>query len=245
GTERGLAPLRADQSEGGPLHGGTGLRPHDPCIQVAGRHQRSVRRGSDHGLRRQLPMGAGEAARGLEPAGSEGPGRRRLPRGARRDIASRAAAAGVAVMGIFERYLTLWVVLCMAAGIGLGAVIPGAFSQLAAAGGATACLRFAVLLWPMSDPRVLRSGSAAMGEVGQHWRGVGVTVFINWAIKPFSLALLGWIFIRHVFADYLPAAQLDSYVAGLILLAAAPCTARSEEHTSELQSRENLVCRLL
>ena len=128
-------------------------------------------------------------------------------------------------MGIFERYLTLWVALCMAAGIGLGAVMPGAFSHLAAAEVANVNLPVAVLIWLMIIPMLLKIDFAAMGEVGQHWRGIGVTVFINWAIKPFSMALLGWIFIRHVFADYLPADQLDSYVAGLILLAAAPCTA--------------------
>ena len=128
-------------------------------------------------------------------------------------------------MGIFERYLTLWVALCMVAGIGLGAVMPGTFSQLAAAEVANVNLPVAVLIWLMIIPMLLKIDFAAMGEVGRHWRGIGVTVFINWAVKPFSMALLGWIFIRHVFADYLPAEQLDSYVAGLILLAAAPCTA--------------------
>ena len=128
-------------------------------------------------------------------------------------------------MTIFERYLTLWVALCMAAGIALGAMTPGAFSRLAAAEVANVNLPVAVLIWLMIIPMLLKIDFAAMGEVRRHWRGIGVTVFINWAIKPFSMALLGWIFIRHVFADYLPAAQLDSYVAGLILLAAAPCTA--------------------
>ena len=128
-------------------------------------------------------------------------------------------------MTIFERYLTLWVALCMAAGIALGAMSPAAFSQLAAAEVANVNLPVAVLIWLMIIPMLLKIDFAAMGEVRRHWRGIGVTVFINWAIKPFSMALLGWIFIRHVFADYLPAAQLDSYVAGLILLAAAPCTA--------------------
>ena len=128
-------------------------------------------------------------------------------------------------MTIFERYLTLWVALCMAAGIALGAMTPAAFSRLAAAEVANVTLPVAVLIWLMIIPMLLKIDFAAMGEVRRHWRGIGVTVFINWAIKPFSMALLGWIFIRHVFADYLPAAQLDSYVAGLILLAAAPCTA--------------------
>ena len=128
-------------------------------------------------------------------------------------------------MTIFERYLTLWVALCMAAGIALGAMTPAAFSRLAAAEVANVNLPVAVLIWLMIIPMLLKIDFAAMGEVRRHWRGIGVTVFINWAIKPFSMALLGWIFIRHVFADYLPTAQLDSYVAGLILLAAAPCTA--------------------
>src|SRR5690606_8939123 len=101
----------------------------------------------------------------------------------------------------------------------------GAFSHLAAAEVANVNLPVAVLIWLMIIPMLLKIDFGAMGEVGQHWRGIGVTVFINWAVKPFSMALLGWIFIRHAFADYLPADQLDSYVAGLILLAAAPCTA--------------------
>src|SRR5690606_36307938 len=147
------------------------------------------------------------------------------PRGARRNLAPRAGVAGIAVMGIFERYLTLWVALYMAAGIGLGAVMPGAFSHLAAAEVANVNLPVAVLIWLMIIPMLLKIDFGAMGEVGQHWRGIGVSVFINWAVKPFSMALLGWIFIRHAFADYLTADQLDSYVAGLILLAAAPCTA--------------------
>ena len=113
-------------------------------------------------------------------------------------------------MTIFERYLTLWVALCMAAGIALGAMTPAAFSQLAAAEVANVNLPVAVLIWLMIIPMLLKIDFAAMGEVRRHWRGIGVTVFINWAIKPFSMALLGWIFIRHVFADYLPAAQLDS-----------------------------------
>ncbi len=128
-------------------------------------------------------------------------------------------------MTVFERYLTLWVALCMVAGIALGAIAPGAFSALAAAEVASVNLPVAVLIWLMIVPMLLKIDFGAMGEVRRHWRGIGITVFVNWAIKPFSMALLGWIFIRHVFADFLPAAQIDSYVAGLILLAAAPCTA--------------------
>lgn len=128
-------------------------------------------------------------------------------------------------MGVFERYLTLWVALCMGLGIGLGKLFPDIFTQLGAAQIAEINLPVAVLIWIMIIPMLLKIDFAAMGEVKQHWRGIGVTVFVNWAVKPFSMALLGWIFIRHVFADYLPADQLDAYVAGLILLAAAPCTA--------------------
>lgn len=128
-------------------------------------------------------------------------------------------------MGLFERYLTLWVALCMGLGITLGKFFPDVFTRLGEAQIAEINLPVAVLIWIMIIPMLLKIDFAAMGEVRQHWRGIGVTVFVNWAIKPFSMALLGWIFIRHVFADYLPANQLDAYVAGLILLAAAPCTA--------------------
>ncbi len=128
-------------------------------------------------------------------------------------------------MGLFERHLTLWVALCMGLGIGLGKFLPGAFATLGEAQLAGINLPVAALIWIMIIPMLLKIDFAAMGGVRQHWRGIGVTVFVNWAVKPFSMALLGWIFIRHVFADYLPAEQLDAYVAGLILLAAAPCTA--------------------
>jgi ACR3 family arsenite transporter len=128
-------------------------------------------------------------------------------------------------MGVFERYLTLWVALCMGLGIGLGKLFPAIFINLAAVQIADINLPVAVLIWIMIIPMLLKIDFAALGEVRQHWKGIGVTVFVNWAIKPFSMALLGWLFIRHVFADYLPADLLDAYVAGLILLAAAPCTA--------------------
>ena len=128
-------------------------------------------------------------------------------------------------MTIFERYLTLWVALCMAAGIALGAMTPTAFSQLAAAEVANVNLPVAVLIWLMIIPMLLKIDFAAMGEVRRHWKGIGVTLFVNWAVKPFSMALLAWLFLRHVFAPWLPAGQVDSYIAGLILLAAAPCTA--------------------
>ncbi|MBP6726227.1 MAG: ACR3 family arsenite efflux transporter [Thauera sp.] len=128
-------------------------------------------------------------------------------------------------MGVFERHLTLWVILCMGAGTLLGYVFPGLFARLGAAEIAKVNLPVAVLIWLMIIPMLLKIDFGAMRQVGGHWRGIGVTVFVNWAVKPFSMALLGWFFIRHVFAPYLPAEQLDSYVAGLILLAAAPCTA--------------------
>jgi ACR3 family arsenite transporter len=128
-------------------------------------------------------------------------------------------------MGPFERYLTLWVALCMGLGLLLGNWFPAAFAALGRAQLAGINLPVAVLIWVMIIPMLLKIDFAAMGEVRQHWRGIGVTVFVNWAVKPFSMALLGWLFIRHVFAAYLPADQLDAYIAGLILLAAAPCTA--------------------
>ncbi|MBW8776987.1 MAG: ACR3 family arsenite efflux transporter [Stenotrophomonas sp.] len=128
-------------------------------------------------------------------------------------------------MGPFERHLTLWVALCIVAGTLLGHFLPGAFAALAAAELAKVNLPVAVLIWLMIIPMLLRVDFGAMRQLGQHWKGIGVTLFINWAVKPFSMALLGWLFLRHVFADWLPAGQIDSYIAGLILLAAAPCTA--------------------
>ncbi|VUM13271.1 Arsenical-resistance protein Acr3 [Stenotrophomonas maltophilia] len=130
-----------------------------------------------------------------------------------------------APMGLFERHLTLWVALCIIVGTLLGHFLPGAFSSLAAAEVAKVNLPVAVLIWLMIIPMLLRVDFGAMRQLGQHWKGIGVTLFINWAVKPFSMALLGWLFLRHVFADWLPAGQIDSYIAGLILLAAAPCTA--------------------
>lgn len=128
-------------------------------------------------------------------------------------------------MNLFERHLTLWVVLCIAAGTMLGHVLPGAFAVLASAEIAKVNLPVAVLIWLMIIPMLLKVDFTAMRQLQQHWKGIGVTLFINWAVKPFSMALLGWLFLRHAFADWLPAAQIDSYIAGLILLAAAPCTA--------------------
>jgi ACR3 family arsenite transporter len=130
-----------------------------------------------------------------------------------------------AAMGLFERYLTIWVALCIVAGILLGQWIPGPFHALGDMTVAEVNLPVAVLVWLMIVPMLLKIDLTALGQVREHWRGIGVTLFINWAIKPFSMALLGWLFIGWLFRDYLPADQIDSYIAGLILLAAAPCTA--------------------
>jgi ACR3 family arsenite transporter len=131
----------------------------------------------------------------------------------------------VAEMPFFERYLSLWVILCIVVGIALGHFLPGAFESLGAMEVARVNLPVAVLIWLMILPMLLKIDYQSLKEVGTHWKGVGVTLFVNWAVKPFSMALLGWIFIRHLFAPWLPADQLDGYIAGLILLAAAPCTA--------------------
>ncbi len=128
-------------------------------------------------------------------------------------------------MSVFERYLTVWVFLCIVVGIALGQMLPGPFQAIGRMEIARVNLPVGLLIWVMIIPMLLKVDFGALHQVKQHWRGIGVTLFVNWAVKPFSMALLGWIFIRHVFAPYLPAAQLDSYIAGLILLAAAPCTA--------------------
>ena len=128
-------------------------------------------------------------------------------------------------LGFFERWLTLWVGLCIVAGIALGQMAPGFFQAIGRMEVAQVNLPVGLLIWVMIIPMLMKIDFGALHEVKQHWRGIGVTLFVNWAVKPFSMALLGWIFIRHVFAPYLPADQLDSYIAGLILLAAAPCTA--------------------
>jgi arsenite transporter len=128
-------------------------------------------------------------------------------------------------MGLFERYLTLWVALCIVAGVALGHVMPGFFAAVATAEVAKVNLPVAALIWLMIVPMLLKIDFGSLGQVREHWRGVGVTLFINWAVKPFSMALLSSFFIGHVFAPMLPAGQIPSYIAGLILLAAAPCTA--------------------
>jgi ACR3 family arsenite transporter len=136
-----------------------------------------------------------------------------------------AAPPAEPAIGFFERYLTVWVALCIVVGIALGQVLPGFSRTVASLEVAKVNVPVGLLIWVMIIPMLLKIDFGALGQVASHWRGIGVTLFINWAVKPFSMALLGWIFIRHVFAPYLPAEQLDSYVAGLILLAAAPCTA--------------------
>ena len=128
-------------------------------------------------------------------------------------------------MSTFERYLTVWVALCIVVGIALGHIAPGVFQAIGAAEIAKVNLPVAVLIWLMVIPMLLKIDFAALGQVGRHWRGIGVTLFINWAVKPFSMALLGWLFIGWLFRPFLPADQVTSYIAGLILLAAAPCTA--------------------
>lgn len=128
-------------------------------------------------------------------------------------------------MSIFERYLTIWVFLCIVVGISLGHFFPAPFHGLAALEIAQVNIPVGILIWIMVIPMLLRVDFRAVSAIKQHWRGIGITLFINWAIKPFSMALLGWIFIRHFFIHLLPSNQIDSYIAGLILLAAAPCTA--------------------
>ena len=130
-----------------------------------------------------------------------------------------------APMGVFERYLTVWVLLCIVVGIALGSLLPAMFHTIGQMEVAQVNLPVAMLIWLMIIPMLLKIDFRALHEVGQHWKGIGVTLFINWLVKPFSMALLGWLFIRVLFARWLPAEQLDSYIAGLILLAAAPCTA--------------------
>jgi ACR3 family arsenite transporter len=128
-------------------------------------------------------------------------------------------------MSVFERYLTVWVFLCIVVGIALGQLLPGPFQAIGRMEVAKVNLPVGALIWVMIIPMLLKVDFGALHQVRRHWRGIGVTLFVNWAVKPFSMALLGWIFIRQVFAPYLPAGQGDSYIAGLILLAAAPCTA--------------------
>ncbi|MEW6293140.1 MAG: ACR3 family arsenite efflux transporter [Pseudomonadota bacterium] len=136
-----------------------------------------------------------------------------------------AKVAAGAPMSFFERWLTLWVFLCILVGIGLGQWFPAPFQALGHMEIARVNLPVGLLIWIMIIPMLIKVDFGALAEVKTHMKGIGVTLVVNWLVKPFSMALLGWIFIRHLFAPYLPADQIDSYIAGLILLAAAPCTA--------------------
>jgi ACR3 family arsenite transporter len=134
-------------------------------------------------------------------------------------------AATPAAIGFFEKYLTVWVALCIVVGIALGAVMPQFFAVVASAEVAQVNIPVAILIWLMIIPMLIRIDFGALGEVRSQWRGIGVTLFVNWAVKPFTMALLGIIFLQWLFAPLLPAGEIPSYIAGLILLGAAPCTA--------------------
>ena len=136
-----------------------------------------------------------------------------------------AKQAAGAPMSVFERYLTVWVLLCIVAGIALGQFFPSVFQAIGGMEYAKVNLPVGLLIWVMVIPMLVKVDFGALGEVRKHVKGIGVTLFVNWLVKPFSMALLGWLFIRHWFAPLLPPDQLDSDIAGLILLAAAPCTA--------------------
>lgn len=140
-------------------------------------------------------------------------------------MTDEAGASADRSLGFFERYLTFWVVLCIAAGISSGHLFPSAFQTVGQLELARVNLPVAVLIWLMIVPMLLKVDFTALDQVRSHWKGIGVTLFINWGVKPFSMALLGWLFVREIFGAYLPADQQDGYIAGLILLAAAPCTA--------------------
>ncbi len=128
-------------------------------------------------------------------------------------------------MNIFERFLTVWVFLCIVVGIALGQWLPEVFQAIGHLEVAQVNLPVGLLIWVMVIPMLMKVDFSALGQVRQHIKGIGVTLFVNWLVKPFSMAFLAWLFIRTLFAPWLPADQLDSYIAGLILLAAAPCTA--------------------
>jgi ACR3 family arsenite transporter len=134
-------------------------------------------------------------------------------------------APRIVPMGTFERYLSVWVFLCICAGVVLGQWLPDVFEGLGRMQIARVNIPVGILIWVMIIPMLMKIDFGALHQVRTHWKGIGVTLFVNWAVKPFTMALLGWVFIRHLFAPYLPAGELDSYIAGLIILAAAPCTA--------------------
>ena len=136
------------------------------------------------------------------------------------------ASSATPALGTFERYLSVWVTFCIVAGIALGQLLPDVFEAVGRMEFAHVNIPVGLLIWVMIIPMLVKIDFGALHQVKAHWRGISVTLFVNWAVKPFSMALLGWIFIRHIFAPYLPAAEIDSYIAGLIILAAAPCTAK-------------------
>lgn len=139
--------------------------------------------------------------------------------------ATSSACGRDSPLGFFERYLTLWVLLCIGAGVGLGQALPGAFATLSRWSVAEINLPVGLLIWIMIIPMLVKVDFSALHDIRRHTRGIGVTLFVNWLVKPFSMALFGWIFLRQLFAPWLPAGEIDAYLAGLILLAAAPCTA--------------------
>ncbi|MGA7412454.1 MAG: ACR3 family arsenite efflux transporter [Bryobacteraceae bacterium] len=131
-------------------------------------------------------------------------------------------------LGTFERYLSLWVALCMAAGIALGKLLPNAVAGLRAievGKGSQINAPIAVLIWLMITPMMMKVDFSSVKNVGRRPAGLLVTLFINWVVKPFSMALLAWVFFRFVFAAFITPAEADQYIAGCIILAAAPCTA--------------------
>src|SRR5512142_2203050 len=136
-----------------------------------------------------------------------------------------AAAPPKPSMGVFERYLTAWVAACIVAGIAFGRVLPAVADAIGRVQVARVNLPVGLLIWIMIVPMLMKVDFGALDDVRRHLRGIGVTLFVNWLVKPFTMAFLGWLFIRHLFSAWLPAGQVDGYVAGLILLAAAPCTA--------------------
>jgi ACR3 family arsenite transporter len=128
-------------------------------------------------------------------------------------------------MGFFERYLTLWVLACIGLGVLLGNLAPQTFAALAGLEYARINLPVGVLIWVMIIPMLVKIDLRAIRDVSQHARGIGITLAVNWLVKPFSMALLAAFFLQHLFADLLPADEIEQYIAGLIILAAAPCTA--------------------
>jgi ACR3 family arsenite transporter len=142
---------------------------------------------------------------------------------AQRDVTTRKAVG--APMSVFERFLTIWILLCIVIGIAFGQLLPGVFQAVGKMEIARVNIPVGLLIWVMIIPMLVKIDFGALHQIKDHWKGITVTLFVNWAVKPFTMAALGWLFVRQVFAPYLPADQLDSYIAGLILLAAAPCTA--------------------